>query len=89
MGTWSGNKVEVAEFFEVSTNTVDDWIRKGCPFVERGSTDEKSMVSIGCVILGVSEMDKSPSMIPSSCTGAGQLFPKQISGTCPIAKGCH
>ncbi len=37
MGTWSGNKVELAEFFEVSTNTVDDWIRKGCPFVERGS----------------------------------------------------
>ena len=64
-----------------------------CPCGQPGdrlfSTDENRMLSIGCVIWGVSEMDKWPSMIPNSYTGSGQLFPKQISGTCPTAKGCH
>ena len=30
------NKAQIAEFFEVSTNAVDGWIRRGCPFVRRG-----------------------------------------------------
>lgn len=31
------NKAEVAEFFGVMLNTVDIWIRKGCPMVQKGS----------------------------------------------------
>ncbi len=30
------NKAQVAEFFEVSVNAVDGWIRRGCPFIQRG-----------------------------------------------------
>jgi len=30
------NKAEVAEFFDVSPQAVDGWIRRGCPAVERG-----------------------------------------------------
>ncbi|AHF03424.1 terminase [Marichromatium purpuratum 984] len=30
------NKAQVAEFFEVSVPTVDAWLRRGCPVVERG-----------------------------------------------------
>ncbi len=30
------NKAQIAEFFEVSTNAVDGWIRRGCPYVRRG-----------------------------------------------------
>lgn len=30
------NKAQIAEFFEVSTNAVDGWIRRGCPYVQRG-----------------------------------------------------
>jgi phage terminase Nu1 subunit (DNA packaging protein) len=30
------NKAQVAEFFEVSVNAVDGWIRRGCPYVRRG-----------------------------------------------------
>ncbi len=30
------NKAQIAEFFEVSTNAVDGWIRRGCPFIQRG-----------------------------------------------------
>ncbi|NMQ21483.1 DUF1441 family protein [Candidatus Competibacter phosphatis] len=30
------NKSQIAEFFEVSTNAVDGWIRRGCPFIQRG-----------------------------------------------------
>lgn len=30
------NKAQIAEFFEVSTNAVDGWIRRGCPNVQRG-----------------------------------------------------
>lgn len=29
-------KAQVAEFFDVSLPTVETWIRKGCPIVERG-----------------------------------------------------
>ena len=31
------NKADVAEWFEVSLPTVDAWIRRGCPVVQRGS----------------------------------------------------
>lgn len=31
------NKAEVAEFFDVSPQAVDGWIRRGCPAVERGA----------------------------------------------------
>lgn len=31
------NKSEIAQFFEVSLPTVESWIRRGCPVVERGS----------------------------------------------------
>jgi phage terminase Nu1 subunit (DNA packaging protein) len=34
-GWRSANRREVAEFFEVALTTVDGWIRKGCPVVER------------------------------------------------------
>lgn len=30
------NKAETAEFFEVSPNSIDAWVRRGCPAVERG-----------------------------------------------------
>ncbi len=32
------NKLQVSEFFDVSFKTVDLWVRRGCPFVERGGT---------------------------------------------------
>ena len=32
----SANKAEVAEFFDVSIKSVDGWVRRGCPVVERG-----------------------------------------------------
>ena len=32
------NKAQVAEFFEVSIQTVDGWLRRGCPTLERGSS---------------------------------------------------
>lgn len=32
------NKAQVAEFFEVAVKTVDGWVRRGCPVVQRGST---------------------------------------------------
>lgn len=31
------NKAGLAEFFAVSLTTVDSWIRKGCPAIQRGS----------------------------------------------------
>ena len=33
------NKLQVSEFFNVSFKTVDLWVRRGCPFVERGGTN--------------------------------------------------
>ena len=30
------NRAELATLFEVSLPTVDAWVRKGCPVVERG-----------------------------------------------------
>jgi phage terminase Nu1 subunit (DNA packaging protein) len=30
------NRAELASLFEVSLPTVDAWVRKGCPVVERG-----------------------------------------------------
>jgi phage terminase Nu1 subunit (DNA packaging protein) len=36
MGRWTGNKASLAEFFEVSAPTVDDWIRRDCPVETRG-----------------------------------------------------
>ena len=30
-------KYEIAEFFGVAETTVDQWVRRGCPVVERGS----------------------------------------------------
>jgi len=30
------NKAQIAEFFDVSTFTVDAWVRRGCPVVFRG-----------------------------------------------------
>jgi len=33
------NKAEVAEFFDVSLKSVDGWVRRGCPVVERGATN--------------------------------------------------
>ena len=38
MGRWMGNKAELAEFFQVSAPTVDDWVRRDCPFVKRGKS---------------------------------------------------
>ena len=34
------NKAEVAEFFDVSVKSVDGWVRRGCPVVERGATNK-------------------------------------------------
>lgn len=31
------NRAELASLYEVSLPTVDTWVRKGCPVVERGS----------------------------------------------------
>ena len=38
MGRWMGNKAELAEFFQVSAPTIDDWVRRDCPFVTRGKS---------------------------------------------------
>ena len=31
-----GNKADVANFFGVSLTTVDQWLRRGCPYTQRG-----------------------------------------------------
>jgi len=31
------NKAEMAEFFEVSVQAIDGWIRRGCPYVQKGA----------------------------------------------------
>jgi phage terminase Nu1 subunit (DNA packaging protein) len=31
------NKLQVSEFFDVSVKTVDLWVRRGCPFIQRGN----------------------------------------------------
>ncbi|MEO7860254.1 MAG: terminase small subunit [Nitrospirales bacterium] len=36
MGRWIGNKADLAEFFQVSAPTIDDWVRRDCPVVKRG-----------------------------------------------------
>lgn len=36
MRRWNGNKADLAEFFQVSAPTIDDWVRRECPFVTRG-----------------------------------------------------
>jgi phage terminase Nu1 subunit (DNA packaging protein) len=30
------NKLQVSEFFNVSIKTVDLWVRRGCPYIQRG-----------------------------------------------------
>ncbi len=32
----SANKAEVAEFYDVTISTIEAWIRRGCPVVQRG-----------------------------------------------------
>lgn len=32
----SANKAEAAEFFDVAITTIDSWLRRGCPYVQRG-----------------------------------------------------
>jgi phage terminase Nu1 subunit (DNA packaging protein) len=34
------NKAQLAEFFDVSVKTVDNWVRRGCPVVKRGGKSE-------------------------------------------------
>lgn len=31
------NKAELAQFFETSLPTIEQWVRKGCPFVQKGA----------------------------------------------------
>jgi phage terminase Nu1 subunit (DNA packaging protein) len=38
------NKGEIARFFGVSMNTVGDWIRRGAPFIEKGTGRKKPWV---------------------------------------------
>lgn len=36
-GYREANKAQAAEFFQVSVNTIDAWLRRGAPVVERGA----------------------------------------------------
>ena len=38
MSRWMGNKSDLAEFFQVSAPTIDDWVRRDCPVVTRGKS---------------------------------------------------
>lgn len=44
------NKAQVAEFFEVSVKTVDAWIRRGCPVLERGHKSRAWVLDCGAVL---------------------------------------
>lgn len=35
-----GNKAVVSHFFDVAPKTVDDWVRRGCPYLKRGGLND-------------------------------------------------
>lgn len=41
-----GNKAQCAEFFGVSTYTIEGWIRKGMPVVDRGSRGVSAVIDL-------------------------------------------
>lgn len=45
------NKAEVAEFFEVSVKTVDGWVRRGCPIIQRGMLNKPWVFDLMAVAL--------------------------------------
>lgn len=44
------NRAELAGFFGISLPTVDSWLRKGCPIVERGSKGREAKFDSAAVI---------------------------------------
>lgn len=44
------NKVEIAECFRVSTNTISEWVRKGCPCEKKGRNGEEYTFDLPPVI---------------------------------------
>ncbi len=65
------NKALIAEWFEVSVPTVDAWIRRGCPYVQRGDKGQPWIFDllrvaewrVGYASGGVSDA-KSPENMP-------------------------
>lgn len=43
------NKAEVAEWFNVSMATVDAWMRRGCPYVQRGGKGVSWVIDLKAV----------------------------------------
>ncbi len=43
------NKAEVAEWFDVSMATVDAWMRRGCPYVQRGGKGVSWVIDLKAV----------------------------------------
>lgn len=44
------NKVQAAKCFNVSTNTITDWVRKGCPFEKQGRNGDQYIFDLPAVI---------------------------------------
>lgn len=50
------NRSDTAAFFEVSPNTLDSWVRKGCPVMSRGGrgvAHEFDLLAVICWRAGV------------------------------------
>ncbi|MBQ0719119.1 MAG: DUF1441 family protein [Gammaproteobacteria bacterium] len=43
------NKAGAAEFFDVDPSTLDRWLRKGCPFVQKGSRGKSWKIDLNAV----------------------------------------
>ena len=44
------NRAEVAEFYGASLPTIDAWVRKGCPYIEKGSRGRPYRFNLGEVM---------------------------------------
>lgn len=66
------NKMEVAEFFGVSLPTIDAWIRRGCPNVQKGSRG----VSWVFDLLQVAEWRFTGERVPDNEVSPEDMHPK-------------
>jgi phage terminase Nu1 subunit (DNA packaging protein) len=67
------NKAELAAFFDVSLPTIESWVRRGCPVVQRGSKG----VSWVFDLLQVSEW-KFSGMAPQGAGEDGEIDPSRL-----------
>jgi phage terminase Nu1 subunit (DNA packaging protein) len=66
-----GNKADVANWFAVSLTTVDQWLRRGCPYLQRGERGKQwkfDLLAVAKWKYGAAE--------PDSDTDPEQLSPK-------------